>query len=80
MLNDSDYYHKIPHQREHETLQKVKDFATKYLEAEELTDKEADFLTEFEVKSSNFYGLPKVHKSKLVLDAVRQQIKGLNMF
>ncbi|CAC5412478.1 unnamed protein product [Mytilus coruscus] len=31
-----------------------------------LTDKEFDYLTNFKCKSSNFYGLPKIHKSNFI--------------
>ena len=34
-----------------------------------LTTKEIDYITNFECKESNFYGLPKVHKSKQITDA-----------
>ena len=34
-----------------------------------LTRKEFDYLTEFETKPSNFYGLPKIHKSKEINEA-----------
>lgn len=39
--------------------------------AENLTKNEIDYSTKFEVKSSNFYGLPKIHKSKEIQDAVK---------
>ena len=34
-----------------------------------LTKKEFDYLTQFETKPSNFYGLPKIHKSKEINEA-----------
>ena len=34
-----------------------------------LTDKEKDYLVNFKFKESNFYGLPKIHKSKIINDA-----------
>ena len=38
-----------------------------------LTEKEADFVTNFDYKESCFYGLPKIHKSKLIKDSVAKQ-------
>ena len=39
-----------------------------------LAEKEADFLTNFDYKESCFYGgLPNIHKSKLIKDAVAKQ-------
>ena len=35
----------------------------------ELTKKEYDYLTNFEPKTSNFYGLPKIHKNKEINEA-----------
>ncbi|XP_062602273.1 uncharacterized protein LOC134263937, partial [Saccostrea cucullata] len=41
--------------------------------SEGLTDKEKDYLTNFEFRESQFYGLPKVHKSKIIKDAIKEQ-------
>ena len=38
-----------------------------------LTDKELEYINEFASKSSNIYGLPKVHKSKLISDAIKTE-------
>ena len=37
------------------------------------SDKEIAYLTNFECKTSQFYGLPKIHKSKEIADAIIQQ-------
>ena len=39
----------------------------------ELTVKEIKYLTKFEYKTSNFYGLPKIHKSYLIKSAMEKQ-------
>ena len=44
------------------TKKKYKDFLEQY--EDNLTKKELGYLTKFEIKESNFYGLPKVHKCK----------------
>ena len=38
-----------------------------------LTEKEADFVTNFDYKESCFYGLPKIHKSKIIKNDVVKQ-------
>ena len=38
-----------------------------------LTDKEIDYLTNFSYNTSNFYGLPKVHKSDIITQAIMEQ-------
>ena len=39
----------------------------------DLTKKEIDYLTKFMFKTSNFYGLPKVHKSDIITKAIEEQ-------
>ena len=41
-----------------------------------MTEKEFDYLLNFEVKSSNFYGLPKVHKSKQINEKCKSANSG----
>ena len=38
-----------------------------------LLKEEQDFLTKFSFSTSNFYGLPKVHKSKIIQEAIQVQ-------
>ena len=38
-----------------------------------LTEKEKDFLTDYEYSESNFYGLPKIHKSRQIKEAIKSQ-------
>ena len=40
-----------------------------------LTKKEKEYLTSFSYNASNFYGLPKIHKSKLIQNAIKKQQK-----
>ena len=44
---------------------------SKYIEKykSNLTEKERDYLLNFESKTTNFYGLPKIHKCKDINDA-----------
>ena len=34
---------------------------------------EIDYLTNFQHESSNFYGLPKIHKSKIIFKVIKEQ-------
>ena len=38
-----------------------------------LTDKEFKYFNEAEYSTSNFYGLPKIHKSQLISRAIKEQ-------
>ena len=67
MLSNQDYYEKLDKNPQKEIMIKYYDFAQKY--RSNLTKKEFDYLTEFETKPSNFYGLPKIHKSKEINEA-----------
>ena len=46
----------------------MKKFSKKY--KEELTDKEKTYIYKFYYKCSQFYGLPKIHKSNIIRDAI----------
>ena len=46
-------------------------FITKFSNC--LSKEEQDFLTKFSFSASNFYGLPKVHKSKIIQEAIQVQ-------
>ena len=56
---------------------KVTKGITKIIEKykDNLTEKEKEYLTSFSCNTSNFYGLPKIHKSKLIQDAIKEQQK-----
>ncbi|XP_062610424.1 uncharacterized protein LOC134272191 [Saccostrea cucullata] len=68
-LQNCRFYRKLTANEDRHTMLKVEKLTKKY--AENLTENEIDFLTNFELKSSNFYGLPKVHKSKEIQEAVK---------
>ena len=54
-----------------EIIGKINSLCKKY--KSELTKDEISCLTNFDYKEANFYGLPKIHKSELIRDAVRSQ-------
>ena len=64
ILNDETYYFKSYIDPEKELQLKYKIFLQK--NKSHTTDKEIGYLQNFEAKISNFYGLPKVYKSKQI--------------
>ncbi|VDI57594.1 Hypothetical predicted protein [Mytilus galloprovincialis] len=67
-LEDGVFYQKLNGNRDKSTMSKIRKLIKEY--SDNLTDKEKDYLKNFEVKTSNFYGLPKIHKSKEIQDHV----------
>lgn len=70
MLNDDKFYEKLPTNKDNDVLRKIRTLTN---ETMGLTPKEKAYLTVFESKTSQFYGLPKVHKSKLILEQIKLQ-------
>ena len=60
-LNDKNFYETLDSDPSKAEKLKYTKFLTKHKHC--LTKKEQEYLEKFEVKSSNFYGLSKVHKS-----------------
>jgi hypothetical protein len=71
MLADGNTYQELENNKDSVIFNKMKNLIGLY--QTQLTDKERDYLLNFEWKSSNFYGLPKVHKSASILKAVQEQ-------
>lgn len=71
MLQDSEIYKEIPSCMDKNTLGKIQTLISQYGGC--LTDKEKDFLVKFENHNSQFYGLPKVHKSQQIIEAIERQ-------
>lgn len=68
---DTDTYKEITKNIDRKTLNKLQKLVEKHEST--LTKKEADYLCNFESKTSNFYGLPKIHKSQEIVQAVNNQ-------
>lgn len=68
ILNDNQFYTEIDANMDSTTMCKINHLIRNH--CDELTDDEQKYLVEFEVKTSNFYGLPKVHKSKNIIDSL----------
>lgn len=73
MLSNVDYYQEIPTNDDKKTMHKIKNLLKRHKTTSCLTEKEEDYLTDYEYKESNFYGLPKIHKSTKIKDAIKVQ-------
>ena len=71
MLDDETNYSRMPSNKDKSILTKINKLCQKfdYL----LTKKEKEYLTKFDSKTSNFYGLPKIHKSTIIKKAIKTQ-------
>ena len=69
MLQEHDTYQLIHNDQVSPTMNKIADLLKQHPNT--LTDKEIDYLCNFETKISNLYGLPKVHKSDAINNAIR---------
>ena len=70
-LNDKKTYKKVTKSCDNNTMTELKRLTEKF--KNELTQQEIKYLTNFSFKTSNFYGLPKIHKSKLIKAAIENQ-------
>ena len=69
MLSDSNTYTEIDCDKSRKTINKVKNLSVNYDSC--LMDEEIDYIKNFEYKESNFYGLPKIHKSEIICEALK---------
>ena len=72
LLSDKEIYTELTNGNEDEKIMRKLKKLTKEHE-NELTKPETDYIQNFTHKTSNFYGLPKIHKSKEIKDAVQAQ-------
>ena len=70
-LNDANTYQKIYEKCDNRVIKKTSELTNKYESL--LTKAEKLYLTNIFLSTSNFYGLPKVHKSKQINEAIQQQ-------
>ena len=71
MLSDTETYSTLSSNQDLKILHRVEKLVKS--SNNEVTDKERQFLTKFDHKTSRFYGLPKVHKSQIIKDAIKEQ-------
>lgn len=65
---DSSTYKTIPSNNDTKIMNKIKKLTDKY--HHNLTDQEIDYLLNFETKTSNLYGLPKIHKNESIKNQI----------
>ncbi|XP_061180683.1 uncharacterized protein LOC133189301 [Saccostrea echinata] len=73
MLSNAEYYEEIPNNSDRKTMQKIKNLLKRHKTSSSLTEKEEDFLIDYEYSESNFYGLPMIHKSRKIKEAIKSQ-------
>ncbi|XP_061190029.1 uncharacterized protein LOC133197859 [Saccostrea echinata] len=73
MLINSEFYDEISENSDKKTMRKIKNLIKNHNTTSFLTAKEEDFLTNFDFRESAFYGLPKIHKSKIIKEAIKIQ-------
>ena len=71
LLSNTVAYEKLPANIDNKIMNKLTKLVNLY--KNELTEKEVKYLTQFEFKSSYFYGLPKIHKSQYIMNAIKAQ-------
>ena len=70
LLKDETTYKEIGENIDATVHRKIKALTEKH--SSELTSKEIDYLTNFEYRMSNIYGLPKIHKSQEIKEKVKE--------
>ena len=70
MLNDKSTYEPITSNQDRAIMNKIKHHVQQ--NGQSLTKSEKEYLTHFEAKTSQFYGLPKIHKSQQIIDAIKK--------
>ena len=70
-LNDANTYQKTDQKCDNRVMKNIDELANKHESL--LTKAEKLYLTNISFSTSNFYGLPKVHKSKQTNEAIQQQ-------
>lgn len=72
LLNDTENYTELPNGNEDANIMKKIDKLTKE-HKQQLTNDEINYIKNFTYKTSNFYGLPKIHKSATIKAAIEEQ-------
>ena len=72
-LNDQTAYKMVEANFDAKVMKAITKIIEKY--KDNLIKKEKEYLTSFSYNASNFYGFPKVHKSKLIQNAIKEYQK-----
>ena len=70
-LNDANTYQKTDEKCVYRVMKKIAELGNKFESL--LTKVEKLYLANISFSTSNFYGLPKIHKSKQINEAIQQQ-------
>ena len=73
MLNDSQTYDEITANKDKNVMKLTKELAGNH--SHNLTEKEVNYLCHFDFRTSGFYDLPKIHKSKIICQEAKVQKK-----
>ena len=71
MLQDDTTYKQIEDAENKKVISKIRKLTEQYQHC--LMTEEIEYLIQFEYKESNLYGLPKIHKSQTIKNAINQQ-------
>lgn len=71
MLSNEEFYIECNSEQDEQTFKLIFDLINR--EGDKLHEEEIDYLTNFSFKTSYFYGLPKIHKSSLITNAIKEQ-------
>ena len=71
MLNDEEFYPETEEDTDNQTRKMINKLVEEH--GEGLFEEEAGYLTNFKHNTSYFYGLPKIHKSNLISEAIQMQ-------
>ena len=71
MLNDGEFYSATKEDTDSQTRKMINKLVEEH--GEGLFEEEAGYLTNFKHNTSYFYGLPKIHKSNLISEAIKMQ-------
>ena len=72
-LNDSLTKEETTPNKDKNVMKLIKELARNH--SHNLTEKEVNYLSHFDFKTSGFYGLPKIHKSKIICQEAKVQKK-----
>ena len=75
IMENSNSYERLESNNDVFSITKIKEFTSNF--HRELTDQDINFSTQFQFDTSNFYGLPKIHKSNQITQAISNQKSAL---
>ena len=76
VLQDSTTYKKLNKNIDSKIFKLVKAFTTEFSYCFDINGKEIDYLTNFDFRTANFYGLIKIHKSKSLINQIKTNSTG----